>query len=161
MRLFKLIRSQRGGLSRGCMIGLIAVGGAIVLITVAIVLITVVFNEEIFRFVGTTMFQKSEQALIDAHPAGYSDADIRRILRYAQTALDSGRISHEEMGYLSERFQSIALDDSISSGRAREFLDVVIRVCDADTFRATSGDGLVQDSLTDAAADTLPTDSVR
>ena len=126
------LQSERGELSRGCLVSLI-LGCVALLVVIAFVVAIVFFRDELVQISSRVLLTDMESHIIDAKPLGFTEEDIHRVFRYASDAIDSGRISDVEAVQLAEEKKSIMSDSLPNPEKARRFLEILIRATDADS----------------------------
>jgi len=119
--------NQKGAMSRGCMVALVAVG-IVVMLVIASMVVCYIYKDDILKL-GLTKLADTVVVEIKADlPEGISAEDLDKALDNFKNAFDEKKIDGEEVQSLSLLFQEIMKDKKVDGDEAKKFLKEIKEV---------------------------------
>jgi hypothetical protein len=116
--------TQKKGLSKGCLIGIIAAGVLLVMIIVAAIVLWV-YWEDISKFTGATFVGTIKQTLAQDPPPGVDTVAFNAVCDGFTEKLDKGPLDKEKYAAFFSKIQTIPADKKVDSLEVNVLLEAV------------------------------------
>ena len=116
--------TQKKGLSRGCLIGLIVAGVLVVMVIIAAIVVWV-YWEDLSKFTGTTFVTTIKQTVAQDPPPGVDTVAFNAVCDGFAEKLEAGELETEKYAAFFGKIQSIPADKKVDSLEAELFLEAV------------------------------------
>ncbi len=116
---------RKQGMSRGCLIGLIALGVVVVLIIVAAIFIYVYFDD-FSKSSAVYMINEIKQELAVDPPPGVDTTRFNRVIDSFMAKMQTDTLDLQRLGVFFQTIQSVPEDNQVDSAEVQLIIDAMI-----------------------------------
>lgn len=116
--------TEKKGLSKGCLIGLIVAAVLLVMVIVAVIVIYI-YREDLSKFAGTAVITQIRQQVAQDPPPGLDTAAFNTVCTEFTTRLEADSVDAEAYAAFLSKVRTIPMDKVVDSAEAVIFLDAV------------------------------------
>jgi len=116
--------TQKKGLSKGCLIGLIVAAVLLVMVIVAVIVIYI-YREDLSKFAGTAVITQIQQQVAQDPPPGLDVAAFDAVCNEFSARMEADSLDPEAYTAFLSKVRTIPMDNKVDSAEAVIFLDAV------------------------------------
>jgi len=116
--------TQKKGLSKGCLIGLIVAAVLLVMVIVAVIVIYI-YREDLSKFAGTAVITQIQQQVAKDPPPGLDATAFNTVCSEFSAKVEADSIDAEAYAAFLGKVRTIPMDNKVDSAEAMIFLDAV------------------------------------
>ncbi len=119
---------KKGGMSKGCLVGLIIAGVLLVIVIVGIVLV-VAYKDDLGKMGAVTVVNQAKQIVADNPIEGVDTAQFNAVAdAFAEKMTEDSTVNLESLGLFMQKLQPLVADGEVSASDAEKIKEAVVDI---------------------------------